>query len=94
MRYRVRTRFVGDPHQHFGDGGAGQRRDQWVAILIERIHVESRNDISFYKALARVFDSALSGTQKLGALDGRLEILSLSYVDGDGDHVPTQPGQP
>ena len=79
--------LVGDLDQALGDQRPGDRGAEQVDALVERVHAHHREDEVADELLAQVLDVDLADAQHLGLAAGRLELLALAEVGGEGHHL-------
>src|SRR5690606_13816210 len=77
----------GDLHLPLSDHGTGERRAEQVAVLVNGIPGDGREDEVGYELAAEIFDIHLARARAEGALAHLLEILVLADVRDIGDDV-------
>ncbi len=79
--------LVGDLDEALGDQRAGNRRSEEVDPLIDRVHPHHREDEVADEFLAKVLDVDLLDPHQFRLLAGRLQLLALSEIGGEGDDL-------
>ena len=80
-----------DRHEVFGDQGAGDGGPQQVLAFVEGVGAEHREHEIPGELLAHVLDEDLLHPQRLGLAPGRLQLLALPEVGGEGDDLASVP---
>ena len=76
--------LVGDLDQPLGDQRPGDRGAEQVDALVERVHAEHREDEVADELLAQVLDVDLRMPSISAFLRGRLQLLALAEIGGEG----------
>ena len=87
MRHGIGADHFGDfdlplGNERAGDGGAEQ-----ILALIHRIGAEHREDEILHEGLAQILDENLLDAEQLRLGAGRLQLLALAEVGGEGHHL-------
>ena len=85
MGHRVGPGLMCDLDLALGDQRPRDRGAQEIDALVERVGAEHREDVVADEVLAQVFDEDLGRAQLLGLGAGRLDLLALADVGGEGD---------
>jgi hypothetical protein len=83
-----------DVDENLRDQGPGQRGHQWVAPLVQRVHLQRREYEGVDEVLAGIDEPRIDRTESSGTVDRFVEVAGLSDIDGHGDHVVTLLVQP
>ncbi len=89
MRHRVGAHFLGDLDLLLGDQGPGDGGAEQIDALVQRVGPEHGEDVVAHEFLAQVLDEDILGldAQGLGLLAGRLDLLALAQIGGEGHHL-------
>ena len=79
--------FLGDLDEALGDQRPGDRGAEQVEALVQGIGAEHREDEIADEFLAQVLDVDFLDAEHLGLLAGRLELLALAEIGGEGHHL-------
>ena len=78
---------LGDLDELLRDERAAERRRQRVAVLVERVGLQRRQDVVARELLAHVEHVRADGAGRQRAVADVLELLALSEVHRDGDDL-------
>ncbi len=77
-----------------------ERGFERIAILVQRVGSQGRQDIAARELLAQVQDVGARGAERQRAIADRFEIATLAEIQRDGDHLgavrrlqPADPGR-
>ncbi len=87
MGYRVGARLFGDLDLALGDQRPGDRRAQQVLAFVNGVGAEHREHEVAHEFLAQIVDVDFLDAHLLGLGAGRLQLLALTDVGGEGHHL-------
>jgi hypothetical protein len=87
VAHRVGPGLGRDLDLALGDQRARDRRTQQVHPLVQRVRPEHREDVIAHELLAQILDIDFPDAQHLGLLAGRLQLLALAQIGGEGHHL-------
>ena len=87
MGHRIGTHLPGHLHQPPGDQRAGQGGGQRIATLVEGIGADGGEGELGDEGFNQVAHDRLAGAAVEGLAANRLELIALTEVGGEGDHL-------
>jgi hypothetical protein len=78
---------MGDLDQPLGDERARDGGAEQVDALVKRVHAKHGEDEVANEFLAQILDVDFFDAEHLGLLAGRLQLLALAEIGGEGDHL-------
>ena len=87
MGDRVGAGRVGDLDQALGDQRPGDRGAEQIDAFVQGVHAHHREDEVADELLAQILDMDFADAEHLGLAPGRLQLLALAEIGGEGHHL-------